>query len=402
MNRRFTPPSRQQFGHEEREAALDAFDFYMAQGKDFGSEGHFENLYARSFVKFQGQTDGYCDAVSSGTAALYVALRSLGLEKGSCVLVSPITDPGCISAIILNDLRPKLIDTSPGSYNSGFREVCERLNEATKAVVLVHSSGAPANDIAEIAEFCREKGVRLIEDCSQSHGATVDGRRVGTFGDAAAFSTMNTKNHSSGGCGGLTYTRSKTLYDKMRMHADRGKPLHDPAFDPKNPASFGFPALNFSQDELSCAIGLKTLGKLDAVRKKRIGLLKKLKHRLEEKSMTCRLLPVGDGASPFFWPIRFDAALAGYPKEEFTAALLAAGLPINPHYRYLVHEWPWAQEHLADAFVPANAQSMIASSFNLLFHEKFRDEDMETIGDIIVETERRMNKRQTAIRSASR
>jgi perosamine synthetase len=387
MNRRFTPPPRHQFGLAERQAVLDALDYYMAQGKDFGTQGHFENLYTRSFVKFQGPSEGHCDAVSSGTAALYVALKSLNLEKNSPVLVSPITDPGCISAIILSDLVPKLVDTAPGLYNPGLRQIQERLDEDIKALVLVHSSGSPARDIGAIADLCRAKGVRLIEDCSQSHGAIVDGQRVGTFGDIAAFSTMNTKNHSSGGCGGLTYTRSKALHDLIRMNADRGKPFHDPTFDPKNPACFAFPALNFSQDELSCAIGLATLAKLDTVRKRRVSLLKRLERRLEESSASCRLTEVTDDDSPFFWPIRFDSMIAGCSKELFTRALLEAGLPINPHYRYMVNEWPWAREYLGDTFPAENAKRMIESSFNLLFHEGFRDEDMDIIADVIIETE---------------
>jgi perosamine synthetase len=387
MGKVFRYPPRRQFGDDERKALLEAFDFYVAKDMDYGSQGHFEALYSQSFVEFQGAAEGYCDAVSSGTAALFVALRGLELKKNSIVLVSPITDPGCISAIIMNDLIPKIVDTSRGSYNTDLNEIEARLEDRVSAVLLVHSSGSGVVDTPRIAQFCKANGLKLIEDCSQAHGAFVNGRRVGTFGHVAALSTMNTKNHSSGGCGGLIYTRSKEIYERIRMHTDRGKPFHAPDFDPKNPSCFGFPALNFSQDELSCAVGFSTLKKLERTRKKRIELLQKLQRSLETHSSTCKLTAPKPDDSPFFWPILFNGQAINCSKNTFASQLLAAGVPINPRYRYLVSEWPWAQKYLSDHFQPVNARSLLEESFNLLIHEGFDFSDIDEIVEIIVETE---------------
>src|ERR1700757_2014953 len=118
-------PPRRALGDEEARMVNEVIAYYREQQVDPGYQGPFEKLYTDAFVSMMG--GGYADAVATGTASLFVSLAALDLPKGSEVLVSPITDPGSMSAIILNGLRPRLCDSQPDSYNIGAAQVLERL-----------------------------------------------------------------------------------------------------------------------------------------------------------------------------------------------------------------------------------------------------------------------------------
>ena len=116
------PPRLALIGDQDMQV-LDGFlAHYRERRQDFGYQDTYERLYTEAFVRTLG-VPGFADAVSTGTAALYVALAAMQLPPGSRVLVSPVTDPGTVSAIILNRLVPLLVDSAPGSPNAGVEEV---------------------------------------------------------------------------------------------------------------------------------------------------------------------------------------------------------------------------------------------------------------------------------------
>lgn len=378
-------PARRAFGKNELEAIKGLFGYYAKLDADFEYQGRYEQLYTDAFVNYMG-TAGYCDAVNSGTSALFVALAALKLEPDSHVLVSPVTDPGTINAIILNQLKPVLIDASPDSFNCGLEEFKARLSDRIKAAVIVHIGGkaAPSDKICTLA---RSKGIYVIEDCSQAHGAKIAGRKVGTFGNLAAFSTMTRKAHATGGCGGVVYTQDKKLYDMVRSFADRGKPFNRQDFNDKDPGSFLFPAHNLNIDELSCAVGLSSLKKLDETIRRRVEFLTGLRKALNDVSAVCRIAEVGPGESPFFCPISVDIKKISCSKVEFASAVRAEGITINHDYKYVVSEWPWARRYLADDFICRNATAFRERSFNLLLNEHYGRKEIDDIIKAIIKVE---------------
>src|SRR5919106_2183178 len=132
----------------DADAAREVFEYYAARGLDPGYQGEFERRYTSGFSTWLG--GGYADAVSTGTAALYVAIAAMELPEGSHVLVSPVTDPGTVSAIILNRLVPVLMDSAPGSCNTGLDQFVASLTADARAVVVVHAAGT-ATEIDRIA-----------------------------------------------------------------------------------------------------------------------------------------------------------------------------------------------------------------------------------------------------------
>src|SRR5580704_14933304 len=118
-------PPRMALGDEELRMIQECVAYYREQQVDPGYQGPFEKLYTDAFCDMMG--GGYADAVATGTASLYVALAALDLPKGSEVLVSPITDPGSLGAIILAGFKPKLCDSKPDSYLVGLDQMLERV-----------------------------------------------------------------------------------------------------------------------------------------------------------------------------------------------------------------------------------------------------------------------------------
>ena len=381
-----TFPARLAFGSEEIKAIQEVFAYYRRQGLDCGYQDYFEKKYTDLFITTMSGK-GYADAVCSGTAALFIAIASLQLKPGSHVLVSAITDPGTISAIILNNLVPVLVDNAKNSYNMGVDEFKSRIKNKTKAVVVVHMAGKSA-PISKISKIAKDKGIFVIEDCSQSHGAKCAGKKVGTFGDAAAFSTMYRKTHSTGGCGGVVFTKDKRRYDLIRAYADRGKPFYHRNFNEKDPSSFLFPALNLNIDEISCAIGINSLSKLNDTIKSRLTFLFRLKKELERKSKVCKISDLSRNDSPFFQPVFVDISKISCSKIEFAEALKKEGIPLNSNYRYVVCEWSWAKRFLGDNFVCRNAIQIKNRTFNLLLNENYGENEIKLIIRTILKIEK--------------
>ena len=360
-------PPRFALGPAEEAMIAECLDYYRSRQTDPGYQGHFEERYCRAFETYMG--GGHADAVATGTAALYVAIAALGLPKGSEVLVSPITDPGTLSAIVLNGLVPKLMDSMPGSYNVGPEQLVERISSQVKAAVVVHAIGqaAPIDTIVEVAHG---RGIKVVEDCSQAHGATWKGRKVGTFGDIAAFSTMYRKAHMTGASGGVVYAHDEELFHMALAHADRGKPRWRADFDDRDPSGYLFPALNLHTDEISCAIGLASLARLPESIVARLAFVRDVEKGLLSSSV-CRPYPATDGDSPFIYPVIVDQSRLRYDKTAFAKAILAEGIGLNTHYKYLVRDWEWLRPYLADRFETVNASTVRDATFCLYLNEKY-------------------------------
>lgn len=391
--RRERMPPRRAFVDDAEIWIAEVFAYYRERDVDIPYQGEFERRYTRAFVERLCGGQGHADAVATGTIAIYAAVQAMDLPRGGEVLVSPITDPGTLSAIILNGLTPRLVDTAPGSYNVDLAAVAARATEKTVGFVLVHAAGQGVPEIEAIAAFCADRGITLIEDCSQSHAATVGGRPVGTFGDIAAFSTMYRKNHSTGSCGGVVYSRDEETHRRVLAVCDRGKPAWRDDFQEKDPSTFLFPALNLHIDEISCAIGLGSLGNLSGVIEGRLGFVHALERSLAQSSEHCRVYPMTDADSPFFLPIFVDTNGLSVDKRAFAEAVRAEGIDLNPHYMYGVHEWPWVRPYLADDFDCPNATDCRERSFNILFNERFGGQEVSDVTQAIVKVERHYRRR---------
>jgi perosamine synthetase len=383
-------PPRLALGADEVAMIEECLAYYREKKLDPGYQGPFEQRYCEAFAATMG--GGHADAVATGTASLFVALAALDLPKGSEVIVSPITDPGSISAIILNGLTPRLADSAPGSYNIDRARFAERIGPKVSAAMIVHSIGQAA-EIEGIVVEARLRGVKILEDCSQSHGASVSGRPIGSFGDIAAFSTMYRKAHITGASGGVVYSRDLELFQLALAHADRGKPRWAKDFDDRNPSTFLFPALNLHSDEISCAMGIASLRRLgDTIARRRAFVTDFAERLATSQSRACSPYPRPGSDSPFIYPVVVDPARIRCSKTEFANAVAAEGIGLNPHYQYLVRDWPWLRPYLADDFDTPNARSIRDRTFNLYLNENYGAREAEDTVAAILKVERHYGK----------
>ena len=162
-------PHRALFGEEERSAAISLFDQAIAEGEAFGYNGPREAEYERRFVELMGS--GYADGVNSGTNALFVALGALSLDAMSEVIVPPISDPGGVMPVVFCGCVPIPADADPGTYNIGADAIEARVSERTRAIIVAHIAGEPA-DMDRIVAIAEKYSLYIVEDCAQAHGAT--------------------------------------------------------------------------------------------------------------------------------------------------------------------------------------------------------------------------------------
>jgi dTDP-4-amino-4,6-dideoxygalactose transaminase len=162
--------------------------------------------------------------VSSGSDALIVALRALGLQEGDEILVTPFTFVASASSILRAGLKPTFVDISPDSFHPSAEDYENAWTAATKGILFVHLFGEPG-DLLAIKDLCARKRAVLIEDCAQSLGSrTKKGEMIGTEGDISTFSFFPAKNLGCLGDGGAVATKKASLSTSMRALKAHGAP----------------------------------------------------------------------------------------------------------------------------------------------------------------------------------
>lgn len=158
-----------------------------------------------------------CVSVGNGTDALELALKALGVKPGSRVATVANAGMYATAAILAIGAEPVFMDVELSTRNVALSEVQRVVAAGAQVVVITHLYGVAVQEVKEIADFCADKGVGLLEDCAQAHGAKVDGQHVGSFGDAASFSFYPTKNLGALGDGGAVLTRRVDVAEKVRL-----------------------------------------------------------------------------------------------------------------------------------------------------------------------------------------
>ena len=177
----------------------------------------------QAFEKEAAQYLGVKHAIgcASGTDALHLALRAEGIGPGDEVITSAFTFIATAEAIKYVGATPVFVDIDPGTFNITPENIVKAITPKTKAVMPVHLFGQPA-DLPAIKAICEKNGLKLIEDCAQSFGATVNNQQTGSFGDAAGFSFFPSKNLGCFGDGGLVTTNCDATAAKIKQYRNHG------------------------------------------------------------------------------------------------------------------------------------------------------------------------------------
>jgi perosamine synthetase len=209
------------------------------------SAGPFVARFEREFSSAMGASHGV--ACSSGTAALHLALGALGIGPGDEVVLPAFTMIATPNAVAYLGARPVLVDAEPETWNLDPRRLPDALGPRTRAIVVVHTYGHPA-DMDPILALARERGIAVVEDAAEAHGAVYRGRPVGGLGDAAAFSFYGNKIVSTGE-GGMVTTRRAEL-------AAAARSLRDMAFSQERHFWHERLGFNYRMTNLQAAVGV--------------------------------------------------------------------------------------------------------------------------------------------------
>jgi dTDP-4-amino-4,6-dideoxygalactose transaminase len=196
-------------------------------------------------------------AVNSGTAALFIALVAHGIGPGDDVITSSFTFAATANAVLMTGARPVFVDIRESDFNIDPDLIAARITSRTKAIIPVHLYGHPA-DMTRISEIGESHGLAIIEDACQAHGAEWQGRRVGSFG-TGCFSFYPTKNMTTGE-GGMVTTNDPQIAHRLRLLRSHG------AARPYHHTELGY---NFRMTDISAAIGLVQLGRLEFFTRRR-------------------------------------------------------------------------------------------------------------------------------------
>ena len=338
---------RLNYDHRERNAAAAV----VASGWLTMGERVVE--FETAFAEFLGAPRVSCTAVSSGTAALHMALMALGIGPGDEVIIPALTFVADANVVKVVGATPVLADcASLDDWNIAASSIEPHITPRTKAVLIVHYAGYPC-DMAGILDVCARHRMPLIEDVAHAPGATYHGQSCGTFGDIACFSFFSNKNLSIGE-GGMLTTRDKQLHQRLRYLRSHG--MTTLTLDRHQGRAISYdviqPGLNYRLDEIHAALGLAQLEKLPAANQRRGQLTAAYRHQLAGSGVTIPFARITNATSAYhILPVLLSETA---DRRQIIEALKQRGVQSSIHYPPF-WEFSAYQDHFSPAAAPMAA-----------------------------------------------
>jgi dTDP-4-amino-4,6-dideoxygalactose transaminase len=328
--------------------------------------------FEEEFARYLGSTNVV--AVGSGTEALHIALRACAIGPGDVVLTVSHTAVATVAAIELAGATPLLVDIDPVTYTlspNALEDTLLRMRSTAgadriKAVIPVHLYGHPA-DMPVITDIAARYHLRVIEDCAQSHGATIDGRHTGTWGDMAAFSFYPTKNLGALGDGGAVATNDAQLAERVRLLREYGW---------RERYVSQVPGLNSRLDPIQAAV----------LRVK----LQYLEQENERRRQVARMYDSALGDLPLVPPqsrghvrhVYHQYVIRSARRDALRADLKARSVETLIHYPVPVHLQPAYQNRVAaDATALARTEEACTEILSLPMHPHLTNEEVQCVVD---------------------
>jgi dTDP-4-amino-4,6-dideoxygalactose transaminase len=340
-------------GTEEKQAVLNVLDSgILAQGPVVQA---FEEAFARMCATRNAV------AVTSGTAALHVALLAHGIGPGDEVITSAFSFIATANAALYTGARPVFVDIDPQTYNLNPALIEAAITPRTRAILPVHLYGLPC-DMDPILEIARRHNLAVIEDACQSHGATYRGRLTGSFG-TGAFSLYATKNITSGE-GGMITTSDEAIAERcrvLRSHGMRRRYYHD---------ELGY---NYRMTDIHAAIGLAQLPKLEAHNQARRRNAAFYSQTLQSVVPPC----VPEDRTHVF--NQYTVRVPDGRRDDLQAFLKARGVATEVYYPVPIHQQSFYHTRYDGRFTLPETERAAREVLSLPIHPGLSPADLEVV-----------------------
>jgi len=295
------------------------------------SQGEFVQEFEKKFAKRIGVR--HAAALCNGTAALHSALSAINVRPNDEVIVPSFSFIATANAVLYLGAKPVFVDIDPKTYNVDSGEIRKKITDKTKAIIVVHYAGQPA-DMDAINELAEDRDIFVVEDAAEAHGALYKGKRAGSLGDLACFSFYPNKNMTTGE-GGMVTTDSKALIGKIRMirsHGQDGRYHH---------VMLGY---NYRMTDFQAALGIVQLKRLNWVIREKAEAAEYYNQKINE-IFGAKIEP--PYVAPFsthvymFYSVRFktknmrDKAIVSLKKKGIETAVAFPPIHLQPLYKKL-------------------------------------------------------------------
>jgi dTDP-4-amino-4,6-dideoxygalactose transaminase len=305
-------------------------------------------------------------AVSNGTTALVAALQVLDLRPGDEVVTSPFTFAATLNAALEAGATVRFADIREDDFAIDPDLVAARVGARTRALLPVHLYGQTA-DMGPISALARERGLHLVEDAAQAHGATYDGRAAGSFG-LGCFSFYATKNLTTGE-GGMVTTDDDGLADRVRVLRNQGM---------RQRYQYEVPGHNYRMTDLQAAVGLPQVARLGEIVERRKGNARRLSEGLGDVPGLTVPRELPDRSHVWHqYTVLLDETV---DRDRVVADLAEAGVGVGVYYPRTVFDHDCYRDHprVVVEEVPV-AESVVRRCLSLPVHQHLTDEQLDTI-----------------------
>ena len=327
--------------------------------------GEATRKFEENFANYIGVK--HAVGVNSGTDAIVLALRALNIGPNDEVITVSLTAVATVAAIELVGATAVLCDIDPETRCMDASKVEGLITEKTKAILPVHLYGHPA-DLPTLQAIAKRHHLFLIEDCAQAHGAQIESKMIGSFGDLACFSFYPTKNLGALGDGGAVLTDNDDLADRLRWLREYGW---------KQRYISDFPGMNTRLDEIQAAILDAKLTFLEAETKKRIQIASRYNKHLSGLDL---VLPT---VKPQYRHVYHLYVIESNQREELQTYLKSQGIASAIHYPQAVHQQPAYLDRLTGAKNLSTTDDIVPKILSLPMYPELKSVDQDFITEKI-------------------
>jgi len=361
----------------------------LTSGKTNYWTGNQGREFEKEFAEYIGTK--FSVALMNGTVALEAALYALDIGPGDEVITTCRTFIASASCIVMRGATPIIADVDINSQNISVETIEPCITAKTKAIIVVHLAGWPA-DMPAIMQLAKKYNLSVIEDCAQAHGAEINNQRVGSWGDIAAFSFCQDKIITTGGEGGMITTNNQKFWQKIWSYKDHGK-SYDKVYNSSHPPGFRWLhdsfGTNWRMTEMQAAIGRLQLKKLNnwlAIRTRNANIL--TNHFKQLPALKINLPPanIKHAFYKYYVFVRAEQLQTGWDRDKILNQIIAKNIPcFTGSCSEIYLEQAFIKAKLNPAQQKTNARILGETSLMFLVDPTISEASIQHVAEVVSE-----------------